>query len=154
MKKWQKLSLNHQISSNTHLISFANLNEMKQVSEAWSRIWTTVEPRCEKTGLWGFRRGPTQTGLYSQRRWLEAWNFGLRKQRDCTIHVAKTKALISFAVTAKLICAFVFAYAKSRFSPNEAQLLLTKGGVACTKNEVLGLRDIGFRPVHYANTPW
>ena len=26
----------------------------------------------------------------------------------------KTKALISFAVTAKLICVFVFAYAKSR----------------------------------------
>ena len=34
----------------------------------------------------------------------------------------KTKALISFAVTAKLICVFVFAYAKSRFSNNEAQL--------------------------------
>ena len=32
-----------------------------------------------------------------------------RKKRDCTIHVAKTKALISFAVTAKLICVFVFA---------------------------------------------
>ena len=30
------------------------------------------EPRCEKTGLRGFRPGPTQTGLYSDRRWLEA----------------------------------------------------------------------------------
>ena len=39
----------------------------------------------------------------------------------CTIRVAKTKTLISFAVTAKLICVFVFAYAKSRFSHNEAQ---------------------------------
>ena len=28
------------------------------------------EPRCEKTGLRGFRPGPTQTGLYSHRRWL------------------------------------------------------------------------------------
>ena len=36
--------------------------------------------------------------------------------------VAKTKALISFAVTAKLICVFVFAYAKSRFSHDEAQM--------------------------------
>ena len=36
--------------------------------------------------------------------------------------MAKTKALISFAVTAKLICVFVFAYAKSGFSHNEAQL--------------------------------
>ena len=35
---------------------------------------------------------------------------------DCIIFVAKTKALISFAVTAKLICVFVCAYAKSRFS--------------------------------------
>ena len=34
------------------------------------------------------------------------------KKRNYTIHVAKTKALIIFAVTAKLICAFVFAYAK------------------------------------------
>ena len=31
---------------------------------------------------------------------------------DCTIQVAKTKALISCAVTAQLICVFVFAYAK------------------------------------------
>ena len=30
------------------------------------------EPRCEKTGLRGFRPGPTQTGLYSHRRWIEA----------------------------------------------------------------------------------
>ena len=34
---------------------------------------------------------------------------------DCTVRVAKTKALISFAVTAKLICVFVFAYAKAGF---------------------------------------
>ena len=33
--------------------------------------------------------------------------------------MAKTKALISFAVTAKLICVFVFAYADCWFS-NEA----------------------------------
>ena len=30
------------------------------------------EPRCEKTGLRSFRSCPTQTGLYSHRRWLEA----------------------------------------------------------------------------------
>ena len=76
------------------------------------------EPRCEKTGL----QGPTQTGLYSHRRRLEALNFGLRKKRDCTMRVAKTKALISCAVTAQLSCVFVFAYAKSRFSHNEAQI--------------------------------
>ena len=30
------------------------------------------EPRCEKPGLRGFRPGPTQTGLCSHRKWLEA----------------------------------------------------------------------------------
>ena len=42
---------------------------------------------------------------------------------DCTIRIAKTKALISFAVTAKLICVFVFAYAKIRFSYDEAHII-------------------------------
>ena len=63
---------------------------------------SSYEPCFEKTGLRGFRPGSTQTG--------------------CSFHVAKTKALISFAVTAKLICVFVFAYAKIRFSHNEAQI--------------------------------
>ena len=40
-----------------------------------------------------------------------------RRGKFCTIQVAKTKALISFAVTAKLICVFVFAYADSWFFP-------------------------------------
>ena len=39
---------------------------------------------------------------------------------DCTIYLAKTMALI----TAKLICVFVFAYAKNRFSHDAAQLCL------------------------------
>ena len=81
------------------------------------------EPRCEKTGLRGFRPGSTQTGLYNYTRWLEACNFVYRKSRYCTICVAKTKALISFVVTAKLICIFVFAYAKSRFSHDAAHIV-------------------------------
>ena len=35
----------------------------------------------------------------------------------------KPKALIRNAVTAKLVCFFVFAYAKSRFSHDEAHLI-------------------------------
>ena len=31
-----------------------------------------LEPRSEKTGLRGFRPGSTQTGLYCDRKWLEA----------------------------------------------------------------------------------
>ena len=41
----------------------------------------------------------------------------------------KTKALISFVVAAELICAFVFAYAKSRFSHNEAHIVYKNPGV-------------------------
>ena len=35
-------------------------------------IWKSYEPHCEKTGLRGFRPDPTQTRLYSYRRWLES----------------------------------------------------------------------------------
>ena len=37
----------------------------------WSKSIIS-EPRCEKTGLLGFRPGPTLTWLYSYRKWLEA----------------------------------------------------------------------------------
>ena len=40
------------------------------------------------------------------------------------MHVAKTKTLISFAVTAKLICVIVFAYAKNRFSHVAAHIVI------------------------------
>ena len=63
---------------------------------------------------------PTRSDTNLAVQQQKAWNFGFRKKRDCTIRVAKTKALISFAVTAKLICAFVYAYAKSRFSQDAA----------------------------------
>ena len=42
---------------------------------------------------------------------------------NCAIRVAKTKTLISFAVTAKLICIFVFAYADCWFSHEAAHLV-------------------------------
>ena len=51
------------------------------------------------------------------------------KKKDCTIRAAKTKAMISCAVTAQLICAFVFAYADCWFSPAAAHMcvvVLTK----------------------------
>ena len=47
---------------------------------------------------------------------------------DCAINVAKTKALISFAVTAKLICVFAFAYSKSRFSYDTAHMSICNLG--------------------------
>ena len=38
----------------------------------------SFEPMHEKTNILGFRPGPTQTGLYSHRKWLEPGNFGFR----------------------------------------------------------------------------
>ena len=52
----------------------------------------------------GFRPGPTQTGLYSHRRWLEVGNFGFGKKRNFTIRVAKTKALISYCEADLRLC--------------------------------------------------
>ena len=60
--------------------------------------------------------------------------------RYCSIRVAKTKALISFAVTAKLICVFVFAYTKLRFSHNEAHILMSYIRFS-SANEVNVLQD-------------
>ena len=66
------------------------------VSDYLNTPWFFLsEPVREKTNNLGFRPGPTQTGLYSHRKWLEAGSFGFRKKRDCIIHVAKAKALIS-----------------------------------------------------------
>ena len=45
---------------------------------------------------------------------------------DCNIYVVKAKALISCAITSKLICAIVFAYAKSRFYQSLRRLPLLK----------------------------
>ena len=44
-------------------------------------------------------------------------------KRDCTIHIAKTKTLISCAVTTQLVCVFVFACAKIRFFLDAAHFI-------------------------------
>ena len=86
------------------------------------------EPSCGKTPgenqQCGFRPGLTQIRLCSHRSRLEAWNFGFKKKRKCTIRVVKAKALISFQVTTKLIFVFVFAYADCWFSHEVAHILL------------------------------
>ena len=56
-----------------------------------------------KPNYFGIRPGPTQSRLKSKRSRLEALNFRLRKERHCTIRVAKT-------ITAQLISACDFAY--------------------------------------------
>ena len=48
----------------------------------------------------------------------------------------KTKALISCAVTAQLICAFVFAYAKIWFSLDATRIILTIFNLGILKRKV------------------
>ena len=67
-----KIITYHQISSNTHLISSAAMEyytcSFYILRTAKIGVRCIFEPRCEKTGLRGFRPGPTQTGLYYHRR--------------------------------------------------------------------------------------
>ena len=58
--------------------------------------------------------GLFRIGLFSQRRYIEALNVGCRNKRESITCVAKTKALISYAVTTLLICVFVFEHAKKQ----------------------------------------
>ena len=55
--------------------------------------------------------------------------------------MAKTKTLISCAVTAQLICVFVFAYANCLFSHGKAQLLYASvssgGSVSKEENDIM-----------------
>ena len=62
----------------------------------------------------GFMTRPDMNDLYSHVKRLEACNFKFKK-RDCAIQVAKSKALISCAITAQLVSTFVFALVKIRF---------------------------------------
>ena len=48
------------------------LNRSETLKKCFIVTKLTYEPRCEKTGLRGFRPPPTQTRLNSYRRWLEA----------------------------------------------------------------------------------
>ena len=68
-------------SDKRYILHDTELEEVKILAHTHSDIgWVSLlnchcllnEPRCEKTSLRGFRPGPTQTGLYKHRRWLEA----------------------------------------------------------------------------------
>ena len=62
----------------------------------------------------------------------------LGKKRDSTIQVAKTKVLISFAVTGKLICVFVITYMEkaSFLKKKKAQIFISMYSKAYIQNLV------------------
>ena len=116
---------------NHFLVVFCIFTVAAGVSIRWPRknvlsltdLKNVSEPVREKTNNLGFRPAPTQTSLYSHRSRLDASNFGFKRKRYYTIYGAKTKALISRAVTARMICGFVFACANCWFSHAQAQVL-------------------------------
>ena len=78
-------------------------------------------PRCEKTGLRVFDHVRHKPACAATEDGSEEEEF------SCTIRVAKTKALISFAVTAisaKMICVFVFTYADCKSQKTNQQSVL------------------------------
>ena len=90
----------HSFSPPGYGVQYSLLSQLQTFQRFRVNKWA-VSWENQQCGFW---TDPTQTRMYSHRSRLEAWNFGFRKKRTCTIRVAKTKALISFAV-------FVFAYA-------------------------------------------
>ena len=73
-----------------------------------------------KPTMWFPNRSDTNRAVEAQKQ-ARSLKFGLK--RNCTIRVVKkTKALISFVITAKVICIFVFAYADCWFSHEAAHL--------------------------------
>ena len=100
-------------TKNKYDASHAYLNTIEFAENVRNYLNKPKEQFQKKNSLRGFKQGPTQNRLYSKRRWLKAQNFGLRKYRDCTIYVAKTKLLISCTAIVQLICAFIFACEKT-----------------------------------------
>ena len=78
-----------------------------------------------KPTFWFLTRSDTNRAVQSLKM-ARGLKFPIKKVEGNVgnICVAKTKALISFAVTAKLICVFVFAYAKCWFSHDAAQMAI------------------------------
>ena len=83
-----------------------------------------------KTTVWLVNRPDINRAVQAQKM-ARSLKFLRKKKRDYTLRVAKTKGLISFAVTAKLICVFVLAYANCWFSHVEAHFCLTDQTYCC-----------------------
>ena len=94
-------------------------------------FFLVYEPVREKT-ICVPDRSDTNWSVQSQKtaRSLKVW---ISKVEElCNIRVVKTKALISYAVTAKLICIFIFACADCWFSDALALAI-------CIQNDILEL---------------
>ena len=118
------------------IICHSPVNSTIRIFQLPCNVW------LEKT-VFGFLTR-SDTNLVVQ---LEAGNFGFRQKRDHNIHEVKTKTLISCAVTAQLLCAFLFTYAKCQCSHQAAHFQLCMGvwnSYSAQKMSLLMLKCIFF----------
>ena len=93
--------------------------------------------------MWLPNRSDTNQAVQSEAGWtFEILDF--KKKRKCTIRVAKTKALISFVVAAKLICVFVYAYADCWFSHRAAHMRLQLKPTFRKNTKLYGILNVVF----------
>ena len=98
------LTLNESVS--LVVLHLKNIYQLCDLGKVIEKCNTSYEPHHEM----GLGPGPTQTGLYSHRRWLQAWNLGFSIEVEGLSHqCSELTALISSPFIVKLICAFVFA---------------------------------------------
>ena len=94
-----------------------NLNFHKLGQFSFQRADQRDITLCSIYAIWiccdvnyGFQPGQTHTYQYSHRSRIEAQIFGLKKKRDCTISVAKTKMLIMAVMLLVFLCGGSFYF--------------------------------------------
>ena len=71
--------------------------------------------------MWFTNRSDTNWPVQSQKQARNS-KFGIKKEEELYYPCSESKGVISFAVTAKLVCAFVFAYADCWVSHGAAHI--------------------------------
>ena len=104
------LHIAHQVAYMYGNIHAINLNLIKMTTK-------TIEPRCET-------RSDTNWAAKPQKM-ARGLKFRIKEVEGLYYQYSENKDADQLRVTAKLICIFVFAYAKSRFSQDAAQFMLS-----------------------------
>ena len=104
-----------------NVLLFTDLSSLTNPGTTLSGAVVHIEAASLENQQYGFRTGPTQTNLYSHKRWLEAG----KVHYPCCEHKGADQ-LRSYCEADKLICAFVFAYADCWFSHEAAHRRLQR----------------------------
>ena len=86
----------------------------------------SYEPRYEKNGLRGFCTGPTQTGLYNQRKMARGLKFRIEEEEVLYYQCSENKGADQLRGYREADLRLCFCIYKSRFSHNEAHICFGK----------------------------